>query len=227
MKKFIVFALALVLVIGFASVSFAAISTSKHDLSTSGPKGSGNSAYGAATTQICVFCHHPHRGEAGAGDDQNGGEALLWNMGGFAVTTYDTYASTATMNEATAAVDSNAPQSFLCMACHDGVISGGSLIENPGDGNDVTYTTLVASANLGTTLVNDHPVNMTYSDADTGLAANTATAAATDYVLFSGKMQCATCHDVHAGTTSQSNAVQFMRGNTVGSKICVDCHVTK
>ena len=50
MKKFIVLLLAVALLAGFSSVSFAVILNSPHDFS----------AEGFAAGQICVVCHAPH-----------------------------------------------------------------------------------------------------------------------------------------------------------------------
>jgi predicted CXXCH cytochrome family protein len=38
--------------------------------------------------------------------------------------------------------------------------------------------------------------------------------------LFADKMQCATCHDVHDGTTNRP----FLRASTNGSELCLGCH---
>ena len=38
--------------------------------------------------------------------------------------------------------------------------------------------------------------------------------------LFDQKMQCATCHDVHDGTTNRP----FLRASTTGSELCLGCH---
>lgn len=38
--------------------------------------------------------------------------------------------------------------------------------------------------------------------------------------LFANKMQCATCHDVHDGTTYRP----FLRASTTGSELCLACH---
>ena len=44
-------------------------------------------------------------------------------------------------------------------------------------------------------------------------------------------VQCATCHNVHAGVLdgndSADTAIEFMRGSTVASAICTDCHIDK
>jgi len=228
MKKFIVFAVALVLVLGLAGVAFAGISGSKHDLATLDRAGTGSS-------QVCVFCHHPHRGVAPVGD-ANISNDLLWNMADFSQASYATYADSGSINatDIGVAINKDAPQSYLCMACHDGAIGQDALVTAPIDGTNIsTSPTVGAQANLGTTLEDDHPVNMEYSVDEVtagNLAANTATMVAGKYPLYAGKMQCGTCHDVHAGGTdsaSSTSGLDFMRGDIVGSAICTECHTGK
>jgi predicted CXXCH cytochrome family protein len=103
------------------------------------------------------------------------------------------------------------------------------LIGNPG-----TTAGLPSLASL-------HPVNFTY---DATLAAKTLDlmppAASTSGLggsnmtagggtggtpgivlpLYAGKMQCATCHDVHNNTTNKP----FLRDTTTASALCLDCH---
>jgi predicted CXXCH cytochrome family protein len=38
--------------------------------------------------------------------------------------------------------------------------------------------------------------------------------------LFDGKMQCATCHDVHDNSTYRP----FLRASTTQSALCLACH---
>jgi len=239
MKKLIIIALAMVLCLGLAGIASATIVNSLHDFSDtsvaySTVKGVAD-PLGASTGQVCVFCHHPHRGvNASLGND------LLWNMNSVGSANITGYSS-ATMNATTAAVNATAPQSFLCMTCHDGLIAAGALVQKPKDGSNTTAdwwndAAANATADLGSTLADDHPVNFTYTDASSvdtaGIKAplaNTVTgASANTYPLFGGTMQCATCHDVHAGTTTKdTGGIQFMRGDTAASEICVDCHINK
>jgi hypothetical protein len=239
MKKLIIIAMAMVLCLGLAGIASATIVNSLHDFSNNAANPSKtNDGLGTSTGQVCVFCHHPHRGA----DGTNGaGDALLWNMNSVSAASFDVYNGVATFdaNSSSAAVTSSAPQSFLCMTCHDGAIAVGSLVQKPRDGTKTTADWwLDAAANgaadLGATLADDHPVNFTYADAVAGggiqtNVANTVTGASTnEYPLFGGTMQCATCHDVHAGTTTvDSSGIQFMRGDTAASEICVDCHTDK
>lgn len=228
MKKFIVLAFAMVLVLGLAGIAAAGVSGSLHDLA-SGTYTSGVTG----TSQVCVFCHHPHRGVNGT-TDNNVGNDLLWNMQGFGSAAYSAYQDSGSLNNSTSDVDSSAPQSYLCMACHDGAIATGSLVKAPSDTGANITTGITVNANIGTTFVDDHPVNMFYSGQDTGLATPSSGVVASKYPLFDTSntgtkdtMQCATCHNVHAGDNSASAAIEFMRGNIDGSKICTDCHTNK
>ncbi|MFC1770085.1 cytochrome c3 family protein [Nitrospirota bacterium] len=225
MKKILVIALTVVLSLALASIAFAGISGSKHDLS-SGVGGGG--AMGVATTQVCVFCHHPHQG-----DSTVGASVLLWNIDSVAGT-FSTYTGSTTIDataNGTTLDSTTGPQSYLCMACHDGAVAANSLVAAPDNGTDLGDAfTLTGGADLAYTLVDDHPVNFSY-DADlvardTGIA--TVAAISATYPLYAGKMQCATCHDVHAGAgDSQDANIDFMRGNTSQSDICTDCHTNK
>ena len=230
MKKTLIFVLAAIMVVAFAGVAFAKVSGSKHDLSSANYAGTGSN-------QVCVFCHHPHRGYVVPGG--NVSNALLWNVDDFSQSSYSTYTNNSmnAVDNGTALTSTNSPQSFLCMACHDGVISANSLVLPPGDGIDIPANkTLSGGAVLGTTLADDHPVNFTYTT-DGGLAIPaagvvTGVPSGNTYPLFAGLMQCGTCHDVHAGDTtsgtdSKSTAVGFMRGNIEYSQICTDCHTNK
>lgn len=238
MKKIFVFAIAMVMVLGLAGMAFAGVSGSAHDLASGA--GMDDVAYGVGTfvdtVQICVFCHHPHRGDAGAGATVK--NTLLWNMDDFSRTSYATYAQSGTMNAGDVGVavdsaDAYASQSFLCMACHDGTIGVGALVTTPGD-NDANVTVSYAldpRADLGTTLADDHPVNIIYPTDDTLIVTNNGNMVNSTYPLFGGgKMQCGTCHDVHAGGTdsaSSASNMDFMRGDIRGSQICLDCHLGK
>lgn len=226
MKKFIVFTMALIFLIGFAGMAFAGVVGSAHDLSAT------TVATDTGSAQVCVYCHHPHRGVAAGVPDE-----LIWNLDD-SIASFPTYTSP-TMDSAGAgtAVTATAPASYACMACHDGSIGIGALVQLPGDATqNLTVAFAVGStnpaANLGATLVDDHPVNFTYPLADAGIKAPVGQvvtgASAATYPLFSDLMQCGTCHDVHAGgADSASTAIDFMRGDTAASVICTDCHINK
>lgn len=215
-----------VLAVGLAVIAqpaAAQIVSSVHNLSSSGTVNTG-----ATTTQICVFCHTPHGGDATVPG------APLWNRT-LQVLTYDPYLSS-TM-DGLAAVDNGV--SLACLSCHDGNQARDNMLNGPGRGN--AYTTNLAaftpgpanSLNLGTDLSNDHPIGMPYCGAttaanflagtcldDTMTTTTTEGSAATRYWIntdatpasftkldlplygLSGgtgiTVECATCHDPHS-----------------------------
>lgn len=127
---------------------------------------------------------------------------------------------------------------------YKGQYSSGSRI-SPAMDCDGTLTAanvpcfMPASGQIGTDtlgLRNEHPLNFTY---DATLAAKSAnlvvpttsatlggtrtglpTSSGKFLPLFSSKMQCATCHDVHSNTVARP----FLRAASAGSEICLACH---
>jgi len=203
MKKVFVLAAALML---FAAPAMAAISGSKHDF-TQAP-------YNA--TEICVFCHTPH------GADTSVADAPLWNH--FTTTqTFTTYTSASLDGTVTAP----SGRSKLCLSCHDGA----TAIDAYGGATTGTPMAAGIAANLGTDLSNDHPVSVTYEDAanggtDAGLRAADAavgtsvTNGGVTLPLYTDKVECASCHDVHNG----SGFNPMLRADNTGSALCLVCH---
>lgn len=232
MKKVLFVALIVVLSLAVAGVAFAGVAGSKHDLGTSGAAGALTNAVGISTSQVCIFCHHPHRGDGLT----NANNDLLWNMN-VPATTYATYVNTSTMTANGGAVTASAPQSFLCMSCHNGSFSGQVVAKGAADDSFSTGSAfnIGAGADLTGTaeLQDDHPVNIIYAEAAGDIETNVVSGAvignvsSNEYPLYSGLMQCATCHDVHAGDNSADAGIQFLRGNTASSEICQDCHTNK
>lgn len=186
----------------------AQITGSKHDFSTQ----TWNTSVGK---QICIVCHTPHNANAAIAN------APLWNHQTTATASFTLYASS-TLNATMSQPDAS---SKLCLSCHDGTVA----IEN--FGTITTGTTfLTGVSNIGTNLGNDHPVSFTYDDAlavaDKGLKTpSTATGIGTGTIkatmLFSDKMQCASCHDVH--NTSGFTAGLLKKSNAA-SALCLTCH---
>jgi predicted CXXCH cytochrome family protein len=203
---------------------------SAHDLSTS-------SGPGATTNvdRVCVFCHTPHQAAAA------NGQYPLWNHDLSAVGSYGVYASgtlDASPTDIGGATAGTASTSNLCMSCHDGTVSVAELWNAPNEapindnpvnitvtaGGNVTGAGLITgNPNVGTDLTDDHPVNFTY---DTALAGtdgelyDPATTPAVSALLYSGMVQCASCHDPHDATFEP-----FMVMDNTGSALCITCHV--
>jgi hypothetical protein len=232
LKRTLILVLAVSLII--AGVAMATVVSTKHDMRAivTGIDGRSITATGSLTTQVCVFCHHPHRGTSTLA-----GSVLLWNINDNAQTyaTYSSPTTNATDIGGNVGTDDAAKYTLLCMGCHDGGGASNTFIRSAADGALGTAPDLLTgNTNLGSTLEDDHPVDFVYPS--TAIAADGLTdikiaaggqvvgnVGSTTYPLYIGTMQCATCHNVHNG---DSSGVQFMRGNNIiaNSEICRDCH---
>ncbi|MEN8179107.1 MAG: cytochrome c3 family protein [Pseudomonadota bacterium] len=179
--------------------------------------------------QICVFCHTPHNADITVSD------APLWNHALTQVTTYTLYNLSPTF-DGVATITQPEGTSLLCLSCHDGTVA----VDSFGGTNDGTYF-LSGSKDIGEPtgdgLLNDHPISFTYdeplatldgglfdptiTDVTIGAGTDEKTGKITDIMLFSGKLQCATCHDVHNKFTDGDS---LLRVTKVGSKLCLTCH---
>jgi len=162
----------------------------------------------------CGNCHVPHQG------DLQKGQMLLWAKTLPATATFGVYSSP-TMNsvalEVGGAYTNNTTSlgdkmyTVLCLSCHDGVAA--------------TANTVPVSASNRVTngssegLSNDHPVNMPYtaSPADPGLKAE---GTLVGVKVFTGTVQCASCHDVHNNAN-----LKFLRVSNASSGLCTSCHL--
>ncbi len=200
---------------GMANTPGAGIVGSDHDFSALWNTGNNNHA------EICVVCHIPHDADSSVTD------APLWNH---AVTTasYTPYSGPSGTLDAT--VGQPGGVSKLCLSCHDGTVAIDAFDGKPGTEfmDDIN-----PARNLGTDLSDDHPISFTY---DTALATadgelfdpatqtvSTASETGTinDVLLINGKVECASCHDVHNKDTADGD---FLRITRTGSAICLSCH---
>ena len=111
--------------------------------------------------------------------------------------------------------------SLLCLSCHDGTVA---LDAFGGGGGGETIGVAYGYAN-GTDLSNDHPISITYAG-DGDLAASTAASGVTGGttidadMLFAGKVECASCHDVH----NAFNVALLLKKSNANSALCLTCH---
>jgi hypothetical protein len=198
---------------------------SRHDLST------------GSTNEPCAFCHTPHFANTTAAPP-------LWNRAVDQTKTYNMYDSP-TLDSKTPAKPSGV--SLACLGCHDGVTGSQVLYGNtvwdkhdlvnaPGPGGMPDTTSYPNCERchgqmyhgrpfkkLGTDLRNDHPVSMTYPTA----AQDSAFHAPPDALkgwgnlpLYSGKVECSTCHNVH-----DPFITPFLRTANTASALCKTCHI--
>jgi len=240
MKRYGMTGLCIVLFILFliGTTVSAGIQGTKHDLSTSG---SGNiRSAGASNTsgasQVCVFCHTPHRAAAIP-------SAPLWNKN-FDPTTYAGYQPyTSDVLTALGYPAGETPvitgsktvhvRTRLCLSCHDGTIALGSLANLPfgfsGDmpmiGTSGGYMPTTAIGYIGVDLRDDHPVAIKYTNAqDSELAAAPSgkVKVFNDSTTGNNYVECTSCHEPHDNTYTN-----FLVDSNAGSAICTNCHSNK
>jgi predicted CXXCH cytochrome family protein len=235
MKKGLILAVALVLMA--ASVSFAVIAGSRHDL-TSG------TYYSGAQVSACQFCHTPH-----LRNYQVVQGAPLWNRQ-LPSATYTLYGNGQTISGTS--VGQPGTNSKTCLSCHDGTIALGdilvgndSTIQGAGGGttativngklaDGVTNPTTGRVPGIGTDLRQEHPVGVVYDSSTQGPGLNSSVNSNAPYNIGNkkwrlygggdgtGTVECASCHDPHNTTNGEQ---PFLRDSY--STICTDCHSQK
>lgn len=206
-------AIVLVLSLG-GEQAVAGISGSEHDFSTANWSGG----------QICVVCHTPHGGDTTVVD------APLWNHA-LTTKTFQLYTSP-TLNATVSQPDG---ASKLCLSCHDGTVA----VDSFGGATGTQLMTGGAAVGVGPKdLTDDHPISFIYNTAlataDGGLfdpasrtviigsGSKTKTGTINDVMLYNGKLQCSSCHDVHNNFVAGTGAL--LRITTAGSALCLACH---
>lgn len=195
MRKAVVLTIGLMMAAGLAS---AQIAGSAHDFS--GDTWSDG--------EICKPCHTTH--------NPIGTAAPLWDHATTTNTTWTLYSSS-TLD---ATMADPAGISLACLSCHDGTVA----LDSFGGATGTTFMANTAAGYIGTDLSNDHPVSFTY---DSNLANvldgelnDPATTTAVSDLLFSGQLECASCHDVH---NTPGIASMLVMSNS-GSALCLTCH---
>ena len=186
----------------------AAIISTKHNLSASGP----GTVKAANETQICVFCHAPHNFSP---------SAPLWNRQtpGSNYTPYTSSTEKSVAGQPTRG-------SLLCLSCHDGTIALGQVLSRsaaiPMAGGASTLPATSASR-LGTDLSGDHPVSFVYNSAlatARGELADPGTLTGAVRLDSTGQLQCSACHDAHDDPYGK-----FLVMSNTASALCNVCHL--
>ena len=175
------------------------------------------------TGEICLPCHAPHGNIKGLPY-----HAPLWNHS-VPTNTYTVYTSdTLTATD----VDQPSGATKLCLSCHDGTVAldnfsrktTGTAFMRPGAASPG-----VNHWNFGTNLSATHPLSFVY---DTGLAtadgelfdpavATTSLGGTIEHdLLIGGKMECASCHDVHNKAGNEA----LLHITNEESALCLTCH---
>ena len=225
MKKVLLFILSVMLSAGIAATVWATVIGTPHELAS----------------EPCAMCHTPHSGT---------GDYPLWNRTQEAVT-YTVYDSIS-FDMGPAKQPRN--PSRLCLVCHNGVLS--ELVNYPGPCTttpDSAYDfQMFGCADLGTDLMNDHPLSFDYDstlDKDGNVfpvATQERTSPSVRYAILGGIsttkywlygelgankwFECTTCHSVHDLGVYPGKGdyqVHFLRNDNTGSTMCLDCHTAK
>jgi uncharacterized membrane protein YgdD (TMEM256/DUF423 family) len=230
MKLFVKFAV-IVLVVCVATSAFAArapksaVFGSAHDFKTQ---------LGGASYTLCNFCHIAHK----FGSAPTGPGYLLWNHTLSSVASYGVYTSES-MRSTPADLGGQLVVSNLCLSCHDGTVAINSWYEGQAAANfqPLPQGTLFMAGDMTVRdLTKQHPINFVYPDPTTAAAIGIQPAADQFSVdgngnvpLFQGRMQCATCHDPHAGPSSGAHlffrAFPSTPAQTLTGSSCVYCHL--
>jgi len=190
----------------------AGIKGSKHDFSDTGWAGG----------QICIVCHTPHNGATQV-------VGPLWNHA-ISSQTYLVYDSPTITRKP------EQPQpgsiSRLCLSCHDGTIA----LDSFGGKTGATTMDPESTAMLGADLRNDHPIGIAWNHDAPATSPNVAknecivchdnflptkATAGKELKFFNGKVECASCHDVH---NSRVMDVKLLRKPLQNSQLCQHCH---
>jgi len=199
MKKTYIFT---ILFIFAATIAFAGIANTPHNLSVSGP----GTVKSATEKRICIFCHTPHNARS---------EAPLWNRN-LSSATYTVYSS----KTFDATADQPTGNSRLCLSCHDGTIALNQIYSGTIQGTSLSNP-LTGEANLGTDLSDDHPISFLYSDSTVADDQLINEASLPSFVkLQNGRVECTSCHDPHT-------EAQYFLNNADINQLCSSCHDKK
>lgn len=215
------------LVLAGSPVAMAGIAGTGHDFSTASWNNGGK---GGTLCGVCHVAHNAYTPQL----------IPLWSHVTSSDSGYQMYTS-ATFNAASTISAAPSGPSKACLSCHDGTVAVDSFGGTAGVTNGSTYIDAVnPGAKLSKDLRNDHPISFTY---DTALAnadgylydpstkpvayVGDGTRKISEVMLTGGKMECSSCHDVHAqkGDSADDSNLLIIGGQFhQGSKLCLTCH---
>jgi len=197
-------------------------------------------------TRICIYCHAPHHAYRPNTAGANGTGPLapadytylpLWNhkVTGQAFIPYyngpDAPQSGPKASQAIVNFDKIGAVSLLCLSCHDGTVAVNEYgnatqdakSQSSGGGMIADQYKIGKDGNLS----NHHPIGFTWVDAaqdpeiaDPSVAAFGSLMVAD--VLYNGKMECSTCHNVHNKNNTGEKLLHISDAN---SNLCLTCHL--
>jgi predicted CXXCH cytochrome family protein len=203
-----------------------------------------NAYEGAASTdlnRICVWCHAPHHTLKPAEYAGDIDYLPLWNHEVTSLV-FQPYTNGAEepgdpSHASTAEMLANQPGSVskLCLSCHDGSVAVNEYGFVPGDLKSSgvrkgdAAVTIVDQYRIGEggNLTNHHPIGFKYQDVatvDDEIASPTVEMGNYEIgdLLWQGRMECTTCHDVH---NTKNTGEKFLWISDENSNFCLTCHL--
>ncbi len=204
-----------------------------------------------SSTEICIYCHTPHSARVLV----EGVRVALWNRSNNEETSFTMYTSPTFDADNGGPITKPTGPSLLCLSCHDGVTTLGSIgtVVVPGAGGgiinhsdaQITFNygrmqdapdfPAYANAIIGKDLSDDHPVSFVFdgdlieADRLTRGASTTAKLqlppAGSPLKLSNGRLECTTCHDPHDYGAPGDFKEPFLRMSNQGSAMCTECHL--
>jgi predicted CXXCH cytochrome family protein len=160
--------------------------------------------YGFDSNQMCLPCHTPH-------NDDVARLAPRWQPSADPNERFALYGVRG---------DSPGTGSRVCLSCHDGGLASDSYGGVEGDPTAHPLLTDRAVIGRGGDLSGDHPVGINYPDFDRGFKARVLLEAEGYVPLLQGKVECASCHDVH----NQYGHEKLLVRSNERSALCLSCH---
>jgi predicted CXXCH cytochrome family protein len=221
------------------------IKATSHDLSSATGRGNAWDAGTAADPtldRICIYCHAPHHAIKSA-DAATAGLTYfpLWNHD-LTSLTYTLYndnngdVPTNISHQLNATLTQPGSISKLCLSCHDGsvaVSSYGNFNGGAGSQHTGSVTTTGTRFGIGVSgdLSNHHPIGFDYAavqaiddeirDTGSSLLGNNPYGLTVGDLLYGGKVECASCHDVH---NTKNTGTKFTWVSDINSNLCLSCH---
>ena len=189
----------LISVVSISTVNAVSVKGTRHDLTGNATK--------SGDQDPCLYCHAVH---------SSGSQLPLWGRTG-TESEFTLYASPT--------MDANMAQpsgiSRACLSCHDGVTAFDALLGLTGvaTGNNMNTNFPGSPAILGLDLSGDHPIGVDIT-ADSAGIEDEGTITGGGLTIYSGKVECASCHEVHG----RDGYAYFLRIDPALGTLCETCH---
>ncbi len=230
----------------------AVISTTKHNLSTSGP----GPIKADTEERVCVFCHTPHA----AISDVSGISVPLWNHT-LSTASYQLFDSVTFLSPTSPEIQPDG-SARLCLSCHDGTIAIGAVVNSGGASTTISMNDsgtgaltggkldpVNSSGYLGTVLTGHHPISIEMNStlvSDKGLQCDnnlvsfrvcnplpasvvkrrkTKNTYPPGGSLVVQGVQCTSCHDPHNDPDPGTSVFLVTGDKNNYDALCIECHV--